>query len=132
MASSIKKKFALSYLDLKVVESTSNMLILSCKRLKPAGPDEFDYTDKILALLENIKGISSINVDYTKQQIIIKYESDKLNAQKIQTYIDLIIDVVVENLDTIKKCVPTKADNLLKDLNVSLEEKVAKAPLLNS
>ncbi len=130
---SLKSAAAKSFLNLKVVEDSTGLLVIGSKKLQnhddTAG---VNYTEKIVSLLSKIKGIDSLGVDYNKQVINIKYQPTILNTPKINKYIDLIIDVVVENLSTIQKCQPEQVDALLEQLNTQLNAKVAKVPLLNS
>ncbi|OOB78821.1 MAG: hypothetical protein ATN33_06590 [Epulopiscium sp. Nele67-Bin001] len=122
----IKKQFIKGYLNLRTVEDKSGLLIIHSSKLNDVESDNAIYGEKIIKLLQGIKGIISLNVDYNKGLVTIKYDVTILNTPLIFKYIDLIIEVVAENLDTINKTPPEKVDEVLLVLNEKLNAKIAK------
>lgn len=122
----LKKQFLKSYLDFQVVDDTKGILKLYSKKISDIKDEDDIYLDKIIHLFKQVNGVDNITVLKDECILEIYYRPSTLNTEKINKYIDIILDLIVDNAKLIKNCNPNSADDLLVVLNAKFEHRVSK------
>ncbi|OOB77676.1 MAG: hypothetical protein BEN19_00345 [Epulopiscium sp. Nuni2H_MBin003] len=122
----IKSLFLKKLLNFSISEDSDGFLKLHAKSLAKLEDDNEVYADKIISLLQLIKGIQTINLDKKNCFIDIKYDSNVISVQNIIKYIDVIIDVISDNLSLISNSNTAEVDTLLGTLNDDLQQRAKK------
>lgn len=122
----LKKQFLKSYLDFKIVADNKGLLTLYSKKIGILKDKNDIYIHKVFRLLTQIKGVKEINLNKSECTLEIIYQPNILNAEKLIKYIDLILDVVVENVNLIKNCPTNRMEDLFIILEAKLRDKISK------
>ncbi|WP_010167286.1 hypothetical protein [Candidatus Epulonipiscium viviparus] len=123
----LKKHFIKNYLDFKIVEDSTGLFKIYSKRIGAIKDKDDIYIDKVVQLFEQINGVDSINVSKSDCIIEVIYNPNILNSAKLQKYIDLILDLIIENSDLIKTHTPNNTDDLAVVLAAKFNQKAATA-----
>lgn len=98
----IKKQFIKSMIKLEIVGNTPGKLQIYVAQIKKV-EDEYKqyeyYAENALMLL---RGVESLDVDYQKGIVTIKYNPEIVSVQKIYKWLQVMIDTGIDYYDELK------------------------------
>ncbi|WP_070000677.1 hypothetical protein [Cellulosilyticum sp. I15G10I2] len=120
----LKKQFIKSFIKLTIVENKPGVLKIHIAKLSELDKKYKVYDRYITEAFKLLKGIQSTYIDYMHSTIIINYSEESVTSQKIMRWIQIILDVAIDNLDFIEKHGETNTDYMLKRLEEILQRKL--------
>ena len=87
--------------------------------------DEYrSYERFVISAIKKLSGIQNINVDYDRGIVTINYNQNMLTVSRIQAWIDILVDITIENKDFIKDNWEKDVEQVWSTLNPILDKKV--------
>lgn len=107
---SIKKQILKGFIKMNVVENRPGMLKIHIKDLNAVKKEIRMYDYYVIWAIKLLKGINDVIIDYQKNILTVAYDKEQVKPQLIYKWLHVIIDVVIDHLDFIKKY---SANNIL-------------------
>lgn len=99
----IKKQVLKAFIKMSVLENLPGTLKIHIKDLNHVKKEIRMYDHYVIWAVKLLNGIEEVTIDYPKNAVTILYDKDEVKPQMIYKWIHVIIDVVIDNLDFIKK-----------------------------
>lgn len=100
---SIKKQVLKGFIKMNVLENLPGMLKIHIKDLNRVKKEIRMYDHYVIWAVKLLNGIKDVTLDYQKNTVTISYDQEVVKPQMIYKWLHVIIDVVIDNLDFIKK-----------------------------
>lgn len=120
-----KKNLIKSMIKIETISNEPGELKLYAKQITDIEDEYKNYEHFVLEAIQMLKGINKVNVDYDRGLVTIMYNESQVSAEEIYRWIDILIDISLDNKEFIK-------DNWEKDVNLvwaklrpTLEKRVA-------
>lgn len=107
----LKKNFIKSRIKIETISNTPGELKLFAKQLAEIEDEYKAYEHFVLDALKILGGIKRVNVDYDRALVTITYSENEVSADQIYKWIDILVDISLDNKEFIK-------DNWEKDANM--------------
>lgn len=107
----LKKNIIKSMIKIETVSSTPGELKLYAKQIADIDEEYKSYEHFVLDAIKVLEGITGVAVDYNQAIVTIKYNPNELDAAQIYKWIDILVDISLDNKEFIK-------DNWEKDVNL--------------
>lgn len=107
----LKKNLIKSMIKVETVSNKPGELKLYAKQISDVEDEYKVYEHFVLDALKMLGGIRTVNVDYDRGLVTIKYDENEVSADQIYHWIDILVDVSLDYKDFIK-------DNWEKDVNM--------------
>lgn len=120
----LKKQLIKNLIKFNVVENNSGLLKIQIERLSEIDNQFKAYEDYAAEAVKLLKGVEKVTIDYDKNTISISYDVNTTTAQKIYSWLQVILDVVLDNLEFIQKYGETHTEDVRQRLNEVLKRKV--------
>ena len=120
----LKKQLIKSFIKLSVIENKPNSIKIRINRLEDLAPEYRIYEKEIIEAIQLLQGIEEVVVSFEEGIITIKYNDQKLSPQTIFYWLQLIIDVGLDNLEFIEKYAEKDIERVRNYLRPILESKV--------
>lgn len=98
----IKKQFIKSMIKLEIVSNTPGKLQVYIAQIKKVEEDYKIYESYADMALRILPGVNRLEVDYDKGIATIFYDENKLTAQKLYKWFQILIDIGIDYYDEIK------------------------------
>lgn len=98
----LKKQLIKSFINPRVVSNKSGELIIQSNAMSKIEEGFKVYDQQAIELVKLLDGIQDVNIDYTLNQIQIKYDTNKLTPHKVMKWVEIIIDVALDYLEVIQ------------------------------
>ena len=99
----LKKQLIKSFIKLDVVENKPGLLKIQILKLSDLDKKYRTYEGYVLESIKCLEGIQEATIDYTRSIIVIGYNQHMLTPQKIYRWMQVLLDVSVENLELIQR-----------------------------
>ncbi|WP_054742727.1 heavy-metal-associated domain-containing protein [Cellulosilyticum ruminicola] len=106
-----KKNLIKSMIKIETISNDPGELKLYAKQIIDIEDEYRVYEHFILDAIKILKGINDVKVDYDRGLVTIKYNESLVAAEEIYRWIDILIDISLDNKEFIK-------DNGEKDVNL--------------
>ncbi|MDF2876918.1 MAG: hypothetical protein K0S30_14 [Clostridia bacterium] len=120
----LKKQLIKNLIKFNVVENNSGLLKIQIERLSEIDNQFKAYEEYAAEAVKLLKGVEKVTIDYDKNTISISYDVNTTTAQKIYSWLQVILDVVLDNLEFIQKYGETHTEDVRQRLNEVLKRKV--------
>ncbi len=122
----LKKQLIKSFIKLSVIENKPNSLKIRINKLEDLAPEYRMYEKEIIEAIRLLQGIEEVAVSFEEGVITIKYNDQKLSPQTIFYWLQLIIDVGLDNFEFIEQYAEKDIERVRNYLRPILESKVQK------
>ena len=119
-----KKNLIKSMIKIEVVGNTPGELKLFIKQIMEIEDEYRSYERFVISAIKKLSGIQNINVDYDRGIVTINYNQNMLTVSRIQAWIDILVDITIENKDFIKDNWEKDVEQVWSTLNPILDKKV--------
>lgn len=102
----IKKQLIKNAIKLEVVQSTPGKLVIYVAQIKKLEEEYKKYVPYAVEGIKFLEGIQNVTVDYEKGLVNIKYDIDKVSAQKIYKWLNALVNRGVDEYENVKKQFP--------------------------
>lgn len=121
---SFKKQLIKSFINIRLVSDKPGELIIQTNALAKIGEEVKDYDKQVEALALLLDGIQEVTADYRTNRITIKYDPSKLTNRKVLKWLEIMIDVGIDNLEIIQKYGEDNPDYVINILENALMQKI--------
>lgn len=106
-----KKNLIKSMIKIETISNEPGELKLYAKQITDIEDEYKSYEHFVLEAIQMLKGINKVNVDYDRGLVTIMYNEGQVAPEEIYKWIDILIDISLDNKEFIK-------DNWEKDVNL--------------
>lgn len=121
----LKKQLVKSFINPKVISNKPGELIVQSNAIAKIDKEFQVYDKEGEDLVKLLKGIEEVKIDYETNRIDIKYDINQLNATKVMRWVEIIIDVCIDNLEVIQDNWETDIEYIWKLLRDELTKRLA-------
>lgn len=120
----LKKQLIKNLIKFNVIENSSGLLKIQIERLSEID-NQFKIYEKYAAeAVKLLNGVEKIDTDYDKNTVTISYDRNRVTAQKIYSWLQVILDVTLDNLEFIQKYGDTHTEEVKQRIYEVLKLKV--------
>lgn len=98
----IKKQFIKNMIKLEIVSNTPGKLQIYIAQIKKVEDEYKQYEYYAENAIRLLKGVESLDVDYQKSIVTIKYDPAIVSVQKIYKWLQVMIDIGIDYYDELK------------------------------
>lgn len=98
----IKKQFIKSMIKLEIVGNTPGKLQIYVAQIKKVEDEYKQYEYYAENAIRLLKGVESLDVDYQKGVVTIKYDPEVVSVQTIYKWLQMMIDLGIDYYDELK------------------------------
>jgi hypothetical protein len=120
----LKKQFIKSVIKLTIVENKPNLLKTHIAKLSELDKKFKTHDRYIIEAFKLLNGVENINVSYEEGILTIHYNEQIVTAQKVYSWMRVILDVALDNLEFIERYNETNAEYIIQRLGEVLKRKV--------
>lgn len=110
----IKKQFIKSMIKLEIVGNTPGKLQIYVAQIKKVEDEYKQYEYYAENAIRLLKGVESLDVDYQKGIVTIKYDPEVVDVQKIYKWLQMMIDMGIDYYDELKPMWEKEGDETQK------------------
>ncbi len=111
--------------NIKVLESKRGKVFLKNDLIMKGLLKNKEYEELVIKSVFLMEGIKGIDFDYDNMKTIISYDYITLTKKNVVKWIKLIIEVLLDNYEDIKKCVDeNNKDRLISFIESKLKKEV--------
>ncbi|WP_300349443.1 hypothetical protein [Clostridium sp.] len=111
--------------NIKVLESKRGKVFLKNDLIMKGLLKNKEYEELVIKSVFLMEGIKGIDFDYDNMKTIISYDYITLTEKNVVKWIKLIIEVLLDNYEDIKKCVDeNNKDRLISFIESKLKKEV--------
>lgn len=107
----LKKNLIKSMIKIETISNEPEELKLYAKQIADIEDEYKSYEHFVLDAIKILNGIKKVSVDYDRALVTITYNENEVSAGQIYKWIDILVDISLDNKDFIK-------DNWEKDVNL--------------
>lgn len=107
----LKKNLIKSMIKIETISNEPGELKLYAKQIADIEDEYKSYEHFVLDAIKILNGIKKVSVDYDRALVTITYNENEVSAGQIYKWIDILVDISLDNKDFIK-------DNWEKDVNL--------------
>jgi len=120
----LKKQWIKSVIKLTVIGNKPGVLKMHVAKLSELDKKFKVYDKYMIEGLKLLNGVLDIRIYYQENIIAVIYNEKIVAAQKIYKWMQVILDVALDNLEFIEQHDETKAETIIKKLEEVLKYKV--------
>jgi len=120
----LKKQWIKSVIKLTVIGNKPGVLKMHVAKLSELDKKFKVYDKYMIEGLKLLNGVLDIRIYYQENIIAVIYNEKIVAAQKIYKWMQVILDVALDNLEFIEQHDETKAETIIKKLGEVLKYKV--------
>lgn len=110
----IKKQFIKSMIKLEIVGNTPGKLQIYVAQIKKVEDEYKQYEYYAENAIRLLKGVESLDVDYQKGVVTIKYDPEVVSVQTIYKWLQMMIDLGIDYYDELKPMWEKEGDETQK------------------
>lgn len=110
----IKKQFIKSMIKLEIVGNTPGKLQIYVAQIKKVEDEYKQYEYYAENAIRLLRGVESLDVDYQKGVVTIKYNPEVVDVQKIYKWLQMMIDMGIDYYDELKPMWEKEGDETQK------------------
>lgn len=121
---SLKKQFIKNYLKMQLVSQDYGKLRIKISNLTKVNDKYKGFAKDIKDLIMVLPGIQDITADFDTGIIEIKYSEGVLQPQQVIKWINIVIDVVIDNINLISEKGESDTEAVKTQLLLDLKKRV--------
>lgn len=110
--------------NVKVVKSNLGQVTLKADIIMKIIGDYKQYEGLIKKAIRVLHPIHIITFDYDNKVIIVNYNEHEIKENKVLEWIKIVINVLIDNYDLIKKYIETAQDDLVNVIEDLLKDRL--------
>lgn len=110
----IKKQFIKSMIKLEIVGNTPGKLQIYVAQIKKVEDEYKQYEYYAENAIRLLRGVESLDVNYQKGVVTIKYNPEVVDVQKIYKWLQMMIDMGIDYYDELKPMWEKEGDETQK------------------
>lgn len=111
-------------LNVKVVKSNLGQVTLKADIIMKIISDYKQYENLIKKSIRVLHSIYITSFDYENNVIIVNYNEHEIKENKVLEWIKIVINVLIDNYDLIKKYIETDKENLVDIIEDLLKDRL--------
>lgn len=119
----IKEMMIKKFLNFKIVRNAPGQLVIRFDNNINIQSEFRQYESLVVRGAKLLDGINDLQFDYSKNLIGISYNIKKLEAKKVLTWIQIIIDTIVDNFSFIQNNWQRNLDVVINKIEYQLKMK---------
>ncbi len=120
----LKKQLIKNFIKLAVIKNEPGILMLQVTHLSKLSDKYKVYENYVIQAVQMLGGTGEVLVDYKKSAVTINYNVQSVTAQKIYNWVQVIIDVALNNLEFIEKYGEDQTEYTVQKLKEVLLKKI--------
>ena len=120
-----KKNLIKSMIKIETISNEPGELKLYAKQITDIEDEYKNYEHFVLEAIQMLKGINKVNVDYDRGLVTIMYNESQVSAEEIYRWIDILVDISLDNKEFIKDNWEKNVNLVWAKLRPILEKRVA-------
>lgn len=120
----LKKQFIKSMINIRVVQNLQGALTLKISNLSKIADQYKGYETEVFELIRLLPGISDIKVDFARELATVYYDDTKLKPQQILKWLNIVIDMTIDQLDFISQYWESNKDYVVETMKTLLQKKL--------
>jgi copper chaperone CopZ len=120
----LKKQLIKNLIKFNVIENSPGLLKIQIERLSEIDNQFKIYEEYAAEAVKLLNGVEKIDIDYDKNTVTISYDRNRVTAQKIYSWLQVMLDVTLDNLEFIQKYGETHTEDVKQRIYEVLKLKV--------
>lgn len=121
---SFKKQLIKSFINTRILSNKPGEMIIQSNAMTKIGEEFQEYDRHVNILAQLLDGIEEVIANYQDNTIAIKYDENKLTPQKVVKWVDIMIDIFIDNLEIIQQYWENNLEYVLQILEKALIQKL--------
>lgn len=119
----LKKQFIKSVIKPTVIENKPGVLKIRIAKLSELDKNFKIHDRYMIEAFKLLNGVETVSVNYEQNLLIISYNEQSVSAQKVYSWMQLILDITLDNLEFIEQCGETHTEDVIQKLEEILKRK---------
>ncbi|MGL4798297.1 MAG: hypothetical protein ACRCWY_02705 [Cellulosilyticaceae bacterium] len=120
---SLKKQLIKNYLKMQLISNNPGQLAIRIGSLPKLEDKYKSFETNIVQLLKILPGIGDIQTDFNTGDIRIAYNQAALQPQQVIKWVNVVVDVAIDQMNFINKYWETNLDYVMETLTQILKQK---------